>query len=44
MEARVTEMTEQEVKERKIYRMVATGLMLTGWSIGIVNLMGWARS
>jgi hypothetical protein len=43
MEARVAKDTEQDVRERKIYRMVAAGLMLVGWSIGIINLMGWAR-
>ena len=43
MEVRVAQETEQQIKERKIYRIVALGMMLTGWSIGIVNLMGWAR-
>jgi hypothetical protein len=35
--------TEQDIKERRIYRMCAIGLMLGGWSIGLINLMGWAR-
>ena len=35
--------TEQDIKEREIYRMCAIGLMLGGWSIGLINLMGWAR-
>lgn len=39
----VREETEREVYERKIYRMVALGMMLCGWSIGIVNVMGWVR-
>jgi hypothetical protein len=43
MEARVAQDTEQDIRERNIFRMVAGGLMLAGWSIGIVNLMGWAR-
>jgi hypothetical protein len=41
--ARVAQDTEQDIRERHIYRMVAVGMMLVGWSIGIVNLMGWAR-
>lgn len=35
--------TEQDMKERRIYRMFAAGLMLVGWSIGLINMMGWAR-
>jgi hypothetical protein len=34
---------DREAKERQIYRMCAVALMLAGWSIGIINLMGWAR-
>lgn len=40
---KVTSETEQEVRERAIFRMVAIGMMFAGWSIGIINLMGWAR-
>jgi hypothetical protein len=40
MEVQVIESTEREMRERKIYRMVATGLMLMGWSIGIAQLLG----
>jgi len=42
-DVKVANDVQQEVRERAIFRMVAIGIMLAGWSIGIINLMGWAR-
>jgi len=42
-DVKVANDTERDVRERKVYRMVAAGLMIGGWAIGIANTMGWVR-
>jgi len=39
----MNDITLKERREAAIYRKIAAALMLAGWSIGLVNLMGWAR-
>jgi hypothetical protein len=43
MEGDVTTDTDQDSRERQIYRMCAAGLMMVGWLIGLINMIGWAR-